>query len=217
MLTLALSTSSGQFALVLGENSRVVFDSAANGDDGNGQHCRELAEMLSRGLKLCDAKITDIQRIIVDTGPGGTSRVRTGIAFANGLSYSLDVPICPVSSMELAGLDAYERFKLPVVGTVKSIKGNAYTGFFMANKPVVIVYGNIDDVLPEIVGDTERFCVVGFHREQILTMPSLRGKTVVDSHLFFGNARLLIEKSSLFSDREIRFPHLAQPITEETL
>ncbi|MDR0395311.1 MAG: hypothetical protein LBH77_09160 [Tannerella sp.] len=218
MLTLAISTSSGQFALVLGvgegENNRVVFDSAT--DDGD-YDSRELFGMLSRGLKRCDKKVTDIGRIIVDTGPGGTSRVRTGIAFVNGLSYGLDVPVCPVSSMELAGLDAYGRFKLPVIGTVKSIKGNAYIGFFNEEKPVVIEYGKIEDVLPEMLGDTERFSVVGFHREQIINMPSMRDKTIVDSRLFFGNARLLIEKSDLFLDRDIKFPHFAQPITEETL
>jgi tRNA A37 threonylcarbamoyladenosine modification protein TsaB len=211
MLTLAISTSSGQFALVLGENNRIIFDSADYNDS------RELSKMLSYGLDLCDKKITDIGQIIVDTGPGGTSRVRTGISFANSLSYSLDVPLCPVSSMELAGIDAYDKYKLPVVGTVKSIKGNAYTGFFNENKPVVIEYGKIEEVIPPMVKDTDCFSVVGFHREQIINMPSMRNKTIVDSHLFYGDARLFIEKSEWFLERGIKFPRFAQPITEETL
>ncbi|MDR0742998.1 MAG: hypothetical protein LBF05_01385 [Tannerella sp.] len=211
MLTLAISTSSGQFALVLGENNRVIFDSADCDDR------RELSGMLSYGLDLCNKKITGIEQIIVDIGPGGTSRVRTGISFANSLSYSLDIPVCPVSSMELAGIDACDKYKLPVICTVKSMKGNAYTGFFNANKPVVIEYGKIEEVVPAMVKDTDRFSVVGFHREQIINMPSLRDKTIVDSHLFFGNARLFIEKSELFLDRGVKFPRFAQPVTEETL
>jgi tRNA A37 threonylcarbamoyladenosine modification protein TsaB len=213
MFTLAISTSSGQFALALGENDCPVFDSS----DEGGDDCRELSALLSRGLEQCNRKITAIERILVDTGPGGTSRVRTGIAFANSLSYSLDVPVCPVSSMELAGLDAYDQFKLPVVTTVKSIKGNAYTGFFDRDKPLVIEYGKIEDVLPEMLRETDRFAVVGYHREQIIRMPSMSGKTIVDSELFFGRVRLLIEKSARFLDRAVKFPHFIRPVTEETL
>ncbi|MDR1097352.1 MAG: hypothetical protein LBL57_04390 [Tannerella sp.] len=211
MLTLGISTSSGQFAVVLGEDNQLLFDSV----DGNSHS--ELYGMLSCGLDLCKRKIADIEHIIVDTGPGGTSRVRTGISFANSLSYSLDIPVCPVSSMELAGIDAYEKYKLPVISTVRSIKGNAYIGFFDTDKVVGIEYGKIEDLLPETVKDLSRFSVVGFHREQIINMPCMKDKTVVDSHLFFGNARIFVEKSELFLNRGVKFPVFAQPITEETL
>jgi hypothetical protein len=81
----------------------------------------------------------------------------------------------------------------------------------------VIEYGKIEDILPEMLRGTDRFAVVGYHREQILRMPSMRGKTIVDSELLFGRVRLLIEQSARFLDRDIKFPHFAQPITEATL
>lgn len=211
MLTLGISTSSGQFALILGEDNHLIFDST------NYKNSSELSEMLSYGLNLCNKNIADIKHIIVDIGPGGTSRVRTGISFANSLSYSLDIPVCPVSSMELAGIDAYDKYKLPVVSTVKSIKGNAYTGFYDNNKIVTIKYGKIEDTVPEMVKDVNSFSVVGFHRDQIINMSSMKNRTIVDSHLFFGNAKIFAEKSELFFDRGLKFPIFAQPITEETL
>jgi len=210
MLTVGISTSSGQFALVIGENNKVLFDSSESLKDG------ELDDFLSVGLEYCKRNVKEIANIIVDIGPGGTSRVRTGIAFANSLAYSLGISVCPVSSMELAGIDAQSKYNLPVINSVKSIKGNAYIGLYN-HELVSIQYGNINDIVPVMVKDIAQFVVVGFHREAIMNLPSLKNKTIIDSSMSFGNARLFIEKSDLFIKNKSDFPVYAQPITEKTL
>ncbi|MDR0757722.1 MAG: hypothetical protein LBF85_07745 [Tannerella sp.] len=214
MLTLAISTSAGQFALILGEDSRIIFDSC-DGEPAGG----ELDGLLSKGLHDCGKDIGEIAHIIVDTGPGGTSRVRTGVAFANSLSYSLHVPVCPVSSMELSGLDAGCRHHMPVVSSVKSIKGNAYVGFYdgQTENGMKIEYGRIEDLVPRMVAGVREFVTVGAHREMIARLPALKEKTVVDSGMQFGSARVLIENSRLFTGRGLLFPEIALPVTEQTI
>ena len=211
MLTVGISTSSGQFALIIGENNKILFDSTEYSDNE-----KELDESLSAGLEYCKRDVSEIADIIVDIGPGGTSRVRTGIAFANALAYSLKISVCPVSSMELAGFDVWSKYNLPVINSVRSIKGNAYIGLFN-NKLVAIKYGNINDIVPEMVKDIDKFVVVGFHREAIINLPSLKNKTVIDSLMPFGNAKYFIENSELFTRTAHEFPVYAQPITEKTL
>ena len=211
MLTAGISTSSGQFALVIGEDNKVLFDSTEY--LGNN---KELDDMLSEGLEYCKRDVSEIANLIVDIGPGGTSRVRTGIAFANALAFSLDIPVYPVSSMELAGLEVESKYNLPVINSVKSIKGNAYIGFYN-QKLVSIQYGFINEIVPEMVKDIEKFVVTGFHREAILNLPSLNNKTIIDSQMSFGNAKFLIEKSDLLTKEAHHFPVYAQPITEKTL
>jgi len=213
MLILGISTSSGQFALLLGENNQVIYDSTDLGKDNN----KELYYLLQDALKACNKKTSDINQIIIDTGPGGTSRVRTGIAFANSLAYSLNIPISPVSTMELAGIDAYNKYSLPVVNSVKSIKGNAYIGFYQKDEEIKIEYGRIEEIVPEFVGGIAQFVVVGAHREQIINLPVLAGKTIIDSQMQYGNARIFIEKSDLFTGRGLLFPQFVVPITEETI
>jgi len=211
MLTVGISTSSGQFALVIGENNKVIYDSSEHSTLGN-----ELDDILSAGLENCKKDVNDIANIIVDIGPGGTSRVRTGIAFANALAYGLGISVCPVSSMELAGIDAWSKYGLPVINSVKSIKENAYIGLYhqgLCN----IKYGKIVDIVPLMINDITEFVVVGFHRETIINLPSLKDKIIVDSEMFFGNARFLIEKSDLFVKEKCSFPAFAQPVTEKTL
>jgi tRNA A37 threonylcarbamoyladenosine modification protein TsaB len=211
MLTVGISTSSGQFALVIGENKQVIFNSSEHSDQKG-----ELDDFLAAGLTYCKRAINEIANIIVDIGPGGTSRVRTGIAFANALAYSLNIDVTPVSSMELAGIDAWEKYGLPVINSVKSIKGNAYIGLYN-NNFTSIKYGNISDIVPVMVNEFDTFVVVGFHREMIINLPSLKNKTIIDSSIPFGNAKFLIEKSDLFVGKKCGFPIYAQPITENTL
>ncbi|MDR1631636.1 MAG: hypothetical protein LBR97_01930 [Dysgonamonadaceae bacterium] len=214
MLISGISTSSGQFALLLGENNQVVYDSSELEKDNN----KELYYLLQNALTACNKKINDINHIIVDTGPGGTSRVRTGIAFANSLAYSLNIPVSPVSTMELAGIDAYSRYGFPVVNSVKSIKGNAYIGLYRGkNEDVKIKYGRLEEIVPQLVADIDRFVVVGAHRELIMKLPALAGKTVIDSCMQYGNARIFIEKSKLFTGRGLLFPQFVTPVTEQTI
>jgi tRNA A37 threonylcarbamoyladenosine modification protein TsaB len=214
MLVLGISTSSGQFALLLGEDNQVIYDSneCEKGDN------KELYYLLQDALHNCNKKIGNINQIIVDTGPGGTSRVRTGIAFANSLAYSLNIPVSPVSAMELAGIDAYNKYGLPVVNSVKSIKGNAYIGFYWKeNEEVKIEYGRIEEIVPKLVDEVDKWVVVGAHREQIIKLPALAGKTIIDSGMPYGNARIFIEKSELFTGRKLIFPQFVTPITEQTI
>jgi tRNA A37 threonylcarbamoyladenosine modification protein TsaB len=214
MLISGISTSSGQFALLLGENNQVIYDSSELEKDDN----KELYCLLQNALASCNRKPNDISRIIVDTGPGGTSRVRTGIAFSNSLAYSLNIPVSPVSTMELAGIDAYGQYGFPVVNSVKSIKGNAYIGLYRGtNEAVKIEYGRVEEIVPQLVAGIDRLTVVGAHREIIAKLPALAGKTVIDSRMQYGNARILIEKSDLFTGRGLVFPQFVIPVTEQTI
>ena len=211
MLTLGLSTSSGQFALVLGKNSKILF----NSDDLQLSNNKDISVLISKGIELTGISVNDISNIIVDIGPGGTSRVRTGISFANSLAFSLGISVCPVSSLELAGRDAWEIFRLPVVSTVNSINGNAYIGLFNGEELITIEYGVVEDILPRLVIDIDAFVTVGYHRENIKNL--IPNKKVFDSGLLFGNAKILVEKDFLFLGRALSFPYFAIPITEKIL
>jgi len=210
MLTLGISTSSGQFALVLGEGGRTIYNSK------DFEVNNELDDMLLNALKSCGKEVKDISGIIVDIGPGGTSRVRTGVAFANSLSYSTKIPVYPVSSMELAGVDAGSKYNVPVITTVKSIKGNAYIGLYNKGH-VTIKYGPIEEI-PSMTEGLDKFAVVGFHREAIINLTTLKKKTIIDTEMLYGDVCLFTEKDELFKKREgINFPYFAQPVTENTL
>jgi len=211
MLTLGISTSSGQFALALGESGTVI------NDPKRANEYNELDEMLSDALTSCKRELKEISAIIIDIGPGGTSRVRTGVAFANSVSYALNIPVYPVSSIYLAGIDAWSRYQLPVVVTMKSIKENAYVGLYHEGA-ISVEYGRIEAIVPKITAGVDKFVVVGFHREAIIGLPALVGKSIIDSQMLFGDVKLFVEREELFrAGGGLCFPDFAQPITENVL
>ena len=212
MLPLGISTSSGQFALIIGEGGKALFDSSTvQYKDGDG-----LAERLTDGLNAVGRSVEEICRILVDVGPGGTSRVRTGIAFANALAYALRLPVCPVTSMELAGLDALKRRELPALHVVKSIKGNVYAGVADGSRCRRMEFGQLEDVVPGLIAGGDAFVVTGARRSEVLQL-NPGAASLIDGGREYGDACLLVELESQYVARELRFPFCARPVTEQTL
>ena len=211
MITLGISTSLSQFTLIFGKDNKVIF----NSEWIELKDKKEISLLFNEGLKYTNKSISDIKNILVDIGPGGTSSVRTGVAFANSLAYSLKIPVVPVSSLEIAGINIWEDKKIPVINTVKSIKNNAFIGFFQGYNKFSIKYGLIDDILPSLIRDIDKFAIVGYHREIIKEIT--KNKEIVDTGLLFGNAEILIKKQEMFLERALIYPKISFPITEQNI
>ena len=126
----------------------------------------------------------------------------------------MKIPVCPVSSVELIGLEASAIASLPVICTVKSIKDTAYVALY-SGKLLKLKYGILKEVVQEMTADLNEFIVAGAHRAQLIEL--LSDKKIQDSGVQFANAKFLIEKSDLFNDRAVTFPLFAHPITEQSI
>lgn len=207
MLTLGISTSSSQFILALGEDDRLLFHS------GDYEPDKDIGALMLLALEKTQRSAQEIRRIVADIGPGGTSRVRTGVSFANGLAFSLGIGVCPVSLFELIGKLLWKRHQMPVVSTINSLKGNAYIGFFDQGKWHPTKFGVIDQILPGIVAPLEAFVVAGPHSAAIQAL--FPDKKILNDNDLAGIGQVIINDSGEFAERELKFPQLALPITEK--
>lgn len=207
MLTLGISTSSNQFILALGEDNRLIFNS------GDYESDKDIGALMLLALEKTQRSAGEIQRIVADIGPGGTSRVRTGVSFANGLAFSLSIGVCPVSLFELTGKLLWERHQLPVVSTINSLKGNAYIGFFDEGAMQPTRFGFIDQILPDMAAHLDAFVVAGPHSAAIQAL--FPDKKIVSDNDLAGIAQIIMAHSDEWADRELKFPHIALPITEK--
>ncbi len=211
MLTLGISTSSSNFAIVLGENQKIIYHSSWI----EISDIKDIKLLFTEGLKYTNKSINEIKRIIVNNGPGGTSSVRTGVAFANSLAFSLNIPVCPVSSLELAGIYAWEKNQIPVISTVKSIKQNAFISCFQSYNQHSISYGKVKDILPCLVKNIEEFTIVGYHKDEIKEL--FPNKKIHDTGLYYGDVEMFIKKEPLFIDRFLIYPKFAVPVNEQNI
>lgn len=209
MLTIGISTSVERFGLVIGENKKVVFNSEQLGLVEK----RDIDLSMEDGLKQLNATVKDVKMIMVDHGPGGTSSVRTGVAFGNSLAFSIGVPICPVSSLEIAGIDSWETHQIPVLSSIKHIKGNAFMSLCTNGNNHKKEYGRMDEILPVFLNDIEEFAVVGHHRDFIKEF--FPNKKILDTELKCGNPEILITHQEEFLQRSKEFPKIVYPLTEK--
>ena len=147
-LTLVVETSSIDYNLVLGNSSEIIFDSRHSNYDLDS---KDLSSCLSFGLNFLNKKISDIGDIVVNIGPGGLSSVRGGVAFANGLSFSLAVPMVSYTSFDLLGYEAWKVEKSPVVCSIPASQGNVYLGLYHVGKVVTMRYGSPRQALESII------------------------------------------------------------------
>ena len=187
-LTLVVDTSVGQTGIVFGNDAEILFDSH---DDPSLMETRDLSFVTQKGLNAIGASAEEIATVAVNIGPGGLSSVRSGVAFANALSFGLGIPVCPCTSFDLMGFESWGKLRLPVVCSTKAFGGNSYIGIYRAHEATTFRYGLLDDIIPELTQNLDEFSVAGVHRNIIQKL--LPNKKINDSGIQFGRSKLFFE------------------------
>ena len=185
-LLLGIETSSLRYAVVLGRDGRLVFDS---GDEA--QPPADLAGLVERGLAAVGAGRHDIDAIAVDIGPGGLGAVRAGVSFANALAWSLTRPLYPVTAFELLGFEAWRNIQAPILCLRATSHGNAYVGLYDGVAVAAMRYGPLAVTVIAVAGTLSRIGVAGTSRDQVAAI--LPGCAIVDSGVAGARAKSLIE------------------------
>lgn len=210
-LDLGISTSTGKLEIVIGKDEEIIFYS----DYIDLYEPKNLNNYLNEEFKKINISFQDIYRIIVDIGPGGTSSVRTGVALANSLAYSLNIQVCSISSLELASIEIWNKNKIPVVSMTKSIKGNFFVGLYENEKLVSIKHGNLEEIVKETTENISEFVAVGFKTE--LLKDICKDKKIHNNGQSFGSIKSIISNKKMFETQFNNCHRIVMPITEESV
>ena len=97
-MELAIDTATRFAGVALSVDGHVVGESSWHSANN---HTAELAPAVEALLREAGADARQLSGITVIIGPGGFSALRVGLGFAKGLAESLDIPIAPVSALEV--------------------------------------------------------------------------------------------------------------------
>lgn len=97
MLVLGINTVADACEAALVRDGVVVADHAEPMNQG---HDARLAPVVEALMRQAGVAFSELNRVAVVVGPGSFTGVRVGVAFARGLSLSLDIPAVGVSSLE---------------------------------------------------------------------------------------------------------------------
>ncbi|MDP3740179.1 MAG: tRNA (adenosine(37)-N6)-threonylcarbamoyltransferase complex dimerization subunit type 1 TsaB [Hyphomonadaceae bacterium] len=113
MLILGINTSGDACEAALLDDSAAIAELSELMSQG---HDARLAPVVEQVMRMAGNTFADLKRIAVVVGPGSFTGLRTGVAFARGLSLALDIPAVGVTSLEaLSALpqDSYVLGLLP--------------------------------------------------------------------------------------------------------
>lgn len=115
----------------------------------------------------------DLDRIVVNHGPGSYTGVRIGVTTAKTMAYSLEIPVVGVSGLETLALNG-AHFNGEVIPFLDARRGQAFTGLYRDRQMILddrIIM--LDEWLQLLATrDTERFLFISpdllLHQEMIL-------------------------------------------------
>jgi len=210
-LELSISTSSKNFSLTIVEEKKsLLYYSFVLKPRGR----TDLTSMLKEALNQLDRKASEIECIFVDIGPGGMSTVRTGVAFANSLSYSLKIPVIPILSVELMGLELHRKLQKPILCVVNSNRDTSYLAI-VEDRVLKMVHGPLEATVVELCKDLDDFAIAGHHLDEVETF--FPNKKLEKTEVGHAEVEFLITEGDAFKTRKCSFPHLPTPINENAL
>ncbi len=106
MLSLAITSSTGMVGVALGRGDDLIAHRHAATDR---RHAEELTPMLAAVLDEGGVTVGDLERIVVDVGPGRFTGLRVGVATARTLAFATGVGVVPVTSLASLAADAAVR------------------------------------------------------------------------------------------------------------
>lgn len=76
-------------------------------------------------------KINDVDKIFVTLGPGSFTGIRLGITVAKTISWSLSIPVYPISTLEYLASINTKCDK--IISIIDARRGNVFAGFYDSN------------------------------------------------------------------------------------
>lgn len=156
--TLAVSSSTGIMTVGVGFGSALVAEMVIEAER---RHAEELGPALERVTTEAGIGLGDLERLVVDVGPGRFTGLRVGLATVRALSFALDVPVVGLTSLEIlaaAGSATGIDSSTPVTAVVDARRREVFQQTFVDGEPDgEAVVGSADELAAQakglVVGD----------------------------------------------------------------
>ncbi len=135
VISLAISSSTALVGIALAKDGHVLAERSVMTDR---RHAEEITPMLQSVLAEAEISLSGVDRIVVDIGPGRYTGMRVGIATAKSLAFALDVPVVPVSSLQLLAAAAPSHDG-PLFAVIDARRNQVFTADMSAEgEPLVV-------------------------------------------------------------------------------
>jgi tRNA threonylcarbamoyladenosine biosynthesis protein TsaB len=157
-LTLGIETSSSTYEVALFSTQEMVASNAVRRTD---PAFVSIGELVAECLRSTGRTFRDIGRISVDLGPGNLGSVRAGVAYANGLSFSLGVPVIGINSLRLLAITIAPSPESTVLCIRTSASGHVYAALFEPDGSAVYRHGPHEETVRSLTAGRQAIVLAG--------------------------------------------------------
>lgn len=125
ILAIDTATDACSVALLDGESCQEIFELIPR------QHTERVLPMVDNLLKDADLSLSQLSALAFNCGPGSFTGVRVATSVVQGLAFSSNLPVIPVSSLAaLAQLAYREKNQLEVLSAIDARMNEVYWGCY---------------------------------------------------------------------------------------
>lgn len=129
MKVLAIDTANLVMGVAIIDGDKIVGELTTNLQKNHSLRLMPAIDLLMEEVGL---KPSDLERIVVSSGPGSYTGVRIGVTTAKTLAWSLNIPLVGISSLEVLAQNG-RYFDGYIVPIFDARRGQVYTGLYKIN------------------------------------------------------------------------------------
>ncbi len=127
MLVLGLTTSTPQIGVALADDDGLR---AATATVRGRHHAELLAPAIVEVCEAAEVTVDQVDVVAVDTGPGLFTGLRVGVATAKAVAFGMDLPVVPVSSLDLLAF-GYRYVARRITATIDARRGELFVASYV--------------------------------------------------------------------------------------
>ena len=136
ILAIDTATEACSVALLTDETCQEIFEIIPR------QHTERVLPMVDEMLKKADLSLSQLDALAYNCGPGSFTGVRVATSVIQGLAFSADLPVIPVSSLAaLAQLAYREEHKQKVLSAIDARMNEMYWGCYQLENGLMRLIG----------------------------------------------------------------------------
>jgi tRNA threonylcarbamoyladenosine biosynthesis protein TsaB len=129
VLRLALTSSTSVVGVAVGSAEETLAFQQVNTER---RHAEEITVLVQNVVAESGVKITNLEALVLDVGPGRFTGLRVGIATALGLAIGLDLSVVQLSSLEILAAE-YHQSDQAVVAVIDARRDEVFLQRFEPN------------------------------------------------------------------------------------
>lgn len=131
MISLFIDTCTSNLIIAVCNGDKVLKQFIQKNNNDLSTNFTSFVESLLNDVNI---KINDIEKVFVSVGPGSFTGIRIGLTFAKVLAWSLNIPVVPISSLEVLASGFGNDVIVPILD---ARRGYVYSGIYNKNLDII--------------------------------------------------------------------------------